>query len=205
MAKDDDGLTARPGEDPYELEWPDDAKDQRAAEREAVAAAGAVKPVSRGLAALVIGVGLTLLCVLPLGVIGGQIGFFLAVAAPVILGGVLVAWPTGLLLDRVVRRMPTGVGEIAFVLLGGAVGYGLTWGGLTLFQEALFASAQDLEIVRSQGSIFMMTATAVGFLGAYMLADKIRPFPKQVMIIGGFIVVMFVASVAANLFGTGGA
>lgn len=204
MAKDDD-LTAKPGDDPYELDWPDEERDARAAAREQERLAGEVEPAPRPLAALVIGIGLTLLCILPVAVIGSQIGFFIAVAAPVAAGGALVAFPTGLLLDRVVRRMPTGVGEVAFLVLGGAIGYGLTWVGLTLFQEYLFASEQDLVVVRSQASIFMMTATAVGFVGAYMLADKLRRYPKQVWILGGLVGALVVLSVIANIFGTGGA
>lgn len=204
MAKDDDDLTARPGEDPYELDWPDDAKDERAAERERARLAGETEPVSRPLTALIVGVGLTLLCILPVAVIGGQIGIFLAVAAPVALGGAVVAWPTGLLLDRLVRRMPTGVGEVAFLVMGGAIGYGLTWVGITLVNSVIYATPVEDDSFRSLASMFMLTATAVGFLGAYMLTDRLRVHRRQVWILGGLVAALVALSLLANLFGTGG-
>ena len=49
-----ESLVAKPGDDPYELDWPDDAKELRAAERAAKAKAAAVKPVPRLFAATVI-------------------------------------------------------------------------------------------------------------------------------------------------------
>ena len=199
MAADDD--TARPG-DEAAFEWPDDAKDARAQERENEAALTEKAPVGRPLAALILGILIVEMFVLAVNVPTGDITLFLQLAAPIALGGAIVALPAGYALDRVVRGMRRGVGEIAFVVMGGAIGYGLTWAGLTLLSDQ-FVDVGEFTTFRAYASMFMLTATAAGFLGAYMLADKLRRYPKQVAILGTFVAALVVLSATTLLFGSG--
>ncbi|GIG53640.1 hypothetical protein [Demequina activiva] len=200
MAKDDDAR--RREDDPDALEWPDErlgARDQEAANE---AALNEKAPVGRPLAALILGILIVEMFVLAVNVPTGDISLFLQLAAPIALGGAVVGLPAGYALDRVVRRMRRGVGEIAFVVMGGAIGYGLTWAGLTLLSDQ-FGDVGEFTTFRAYASMFMLTATAAGFLGAYMLADKLRRYPKQVAILGTFVAVLVVLSATTLLFGSG--
>jgi len=200
MAKDDDDLTAKPGEDPYELDWPDEDKDARAQQRANESALNEKAPVGRALASLVLGVLIVHLFVLAVTVASGGVSFFIEIAAPIAIGGAVVAWPVGLVLDRVVRNLRPGVGETAFAILGGAIGYGLTFGGLTVLQGQ-FDDLGQFTTFRSQASIYMMTATATSLLVTYMYVDKLRRYPKQVAILGAFVGLMVVMSLATIIFG----
>src|SRR6187431_165198 len=99
MAEDRPGIT--PADDPYEFEWPDDAKEERAAERAAETKKAEVNPAPRLLTALVLGIGVVLVFIFPVALVAGAIGFWIAVAAPVIVGGIVLGLLPAVLLERV--------------------------------------------------------------------------------------------------------
>ena len=88
----DERPSITPADDPYEFDWPDDAKAERAAEREKAAARDAVRPAPLYLSAIVIGVGMVLAFMLPIAVVTGQFGWFIAFAGPVIIGGLVLGF-----------------------------------------------------------------------------------------------------------------
>ena len=191
------GIT--PGDDPYEYEWPDDAQEERAAEREVEASRALTRPAPRFLAAFVLGTSTVLMFILPLALISGATGFFIAVAAPVVLGGLILAAVPALLLERVSRTWRRGLPEVAFLVLGFAIGAAWTWVALTLFQDVLFADPAQLLNVRAPSAIFMGTAVASAFFAARAFADGFRRAPKVVYTVGGLIALLTVLSIYANL------
>lgn len=189
-------LTARPGDDPYELEWPDDAKEARAAERAERARRAAIKPAPRWLAAASAGIGVTLLFILPVALVAGAPGLLVSSTLPIVMVGLVLGLPLLLVIERLTAPLPRGVTELALVVVGGAIGYGLTY----VVATWLSAGQDNLETVRSVTSIFMMTATASGFLAAHMLADSFRIRPKAVWLVAGLLAVLTVFSVMVNFF-----
>lgn len=194
MAGSDDGPRAKPGQDPYEIEWPDDAKEMRAAERAKAAERANVRPVPRYFAAVVIGLAVVLAFIAPVALVLGQISILVIAAAPVVIVGVVAGFPIGAMLDRVSRTWRTGLPEIAFLTVGLAVGAGWTYAVLTLFQESLFDDAGEAAWVRSVTAIFMGTATASAFMAAKFWADPLRMHPRWVYGIGLGVAVLTVLS-----------
>lgn len=188
------------GRDPYEIEWPDDAKDLRAAERAAQAKRALVRPAPLYLSAAVIGLGTVLVFILPVSLVAGSTGIFIALSAPIIVGGLVLALPPALLLARASREWRRGLPELAFIALGAAVGAGWTWVFLTAFQRALFADAVQMAAVRAPSSVFMGTAVASAFMGARAFARPFSAMPKAVYSAAGLITLLALSSVYANLF-----
>ena len=189
-------LTARPGDDPYELDWPDDAKEARAAERAERARRAAIQPAPRLLAAASAGIGVTLLFILPVSLVAGAPGILVSATLPVVLVGVVLGLPLLVAIERLTKPLPRGITELALLVVGGAIGYGLTY----VVATWLSAGQDNLATVRSVTSIFMMTATASGFLTAHMIADSFRMRPKAVWLVSGLLVVLTVFSVMVNFF-----
>lgn len=193
------GSGPAPGDDPYEYEWPDDAQEQRAREREAVANQALNRPAPRLLTALVLGFSTVLLFITPVALIAGAAPFIIAITAPLVVGGLILAFPPAALLEYVSRGWRRGVPELAFVLLGLAIGGGWTWVFLTLFVDVMFADPAQMPSVRAPSAVFMGTAVASAMFAAHTFADGLRRSPKVVYSIGGFIALLTVLSVYANL------
>ena len=177
-----------PADDPYEFDWPDDSKEARAAEREAAAVKADVKPAPLLLSALVIGNALVLAFILPVAVVAGQLSFWIAMAAPVVIGGLVVALLPAVLLERATRGWRRGLPELAFIALGMLIGIGWTWFVVTLFDGP--------PTFRVRASVFMGTAVAAAFFAARAWAEPFRRFPKYVYGIAALIALITVASIA---------
>ncbi len=191
-------LTARPGDDPYELDWPDDAKEARAAERAERARKAAIKPAPRLLAAASAGIGVTLLFILPVSLVAGAPGLLVVSTLPIVLIALILGLPLLVLIERVTKPLPRGITDVVLIVVGGAIGYGLTY----VMATWLSAGQDNLETVRSVTSIFMMTAAASGFLAAHAVADSFRMKPKAVWLVSGLLAVLTVFSVLLNFFVT---
>jgi hypothetical protein len=185
VADDRPGIT--PADDPYEFDWPDDAKDARAAERAAAAAKVEVKPAPLLLTALVIGIGMVLVFILPVSIVAGAITFWIAMAAPVVLGGLVLGLLPAVLLERVSRGWRRGLPEIAFVAVGFLVGFGWTWLAVAAFDGA---SAFGI-----RAAVFMGTAVAAGYLAARQWTDAFRLYPRYVYTLAGLIGLLTLASI----------
>ncbi len=185
-----------PADDPYEFEWPDDAAEQRAAERAKAAQKADVKPASLMLSATVIGIGTVLLFMLPVTIVAGAINVWIAMAAPVVIGGLFALIPA-ILIHRITASWRKGLPELAFVLGGFLVGWGWSWFIITAFDGP--------SAFRVRAAVFMGTAVAAAFLAARTWAEPFRRFPKQVYIGAAIIVFLTVASIINFiLFNIGG-
>jgi len=193
-----DPKSITPEDDPYEFDWPDDAKAQRAEEREKENQRALVKPAPLYLSAITIGIGMVLLFILPVAMVSGAGGFFIAVAAPVVIGGLVLALLPAVLLQRVSANWRRGLPEIAFLVLGFAIGTGWTWITITLLQSYLFDNPQQMPSVRAPSSIFMGTAVASAFFGARAWAEPLRRSPKVVYIAASLIGLLTILSLVAN-------
>lgn len=188
-----EGLVAKPGDDPYELKWPDEEVDARTAARAAAAAKRESKKTPRWLASAVAGIGTTVLFLVPIGLVAGAPGVVLTGAFPITVVGLLFGLPVLLLVERLTKNIPSGITEIALLLIGGATGYGLTY----VVATYLSAGQEGMETVRTVTSLFMMTATASGFVVAHIAAERFRRNPRAVYltavlliaaaVMGGFI------------------
>jgi len=177
-----------PADDPYEFEWPDDAKEERAAEREKATKQAAVKPAPLLLSAFSIGTAVVLGFILPVAVVAGALTFWIAVAAPVVLGGLVVAFLPAVLLQRVSATWRRGLPEIAFIALGFVIGAGWTWLVMVMF------NAPEPGIVRA--AVFMGTAVAAAFYAARAWAEPFRQFPRYVYALSAIIGIATLASIA---------
>ncbi len=177
-----------PADDPYEFEWPDDAKEERAAERAKAAAKAAIRPAPLYLSAIVIGVGTVLAFMLPIAVVTGQFGWFIAFAGPVILCGLIVGFLPAVVLQRVTATWRRGLPELMFLLVGFLIGFGWTYFAMTLF------NAPPPDKVRA--ATFMATAVAAAYYCARAWAETFRSFPKAVYSIAVSIGVLALASIA---------
>ena len=182
----DDKREITPAEDPYEFDWPDDAKEARAAERAKAAATADVKPAPLILSALVIGIGTVLLFILPVTVVAGALNVWIAMAAPVVIGGLLALIPA-VLLQRVTLNWRKGLTEIAFIAVGFLVGWGWSWLIITAFEGP--------SAFRVRAAVFMGTAVAAAYVAARTWAEPFRRFPKYVYIVAGLIALLTVSSV----------
>jgi len=187
-----------PGDDPYEFEWPDDAQEERAAEREREASRALVRPAPRYLTAIVLGVTTVLVFILPVALVAGAVGFFIAAAAPVVVGGLILAFLPAALLERVSRGWRRGLPELAFLVLGFAIGAGWTWVFVTAFASGLFPDPAQMPAVRAPASVFMGTAVASAFFAARTFTDGARRAPKAVYATGGLVVLLTLLSLYAN-------
>lgn len=186
MTEERRGIT--PADDPYEFDWPDDAKEERAAQRATEAKRAAVKPAPLLLSAVVIGIGVVLLFILPIAVVAGALTVWIAMAAPVVLGGLVLALLPALLLQRATLTWRRGLPEIAFLVLGVALGAGWSWVFITLFDGP--------SAFRVRAAVFMGTAVAAAFFAARAWAEPFRRFPRYVYSLAGVIALLTVASIA---------
>jgi hypothetical protein len=152
----------------------------RAAERAQAAKKAAVAPAPRWLTAMVIGIGVVLVFVAIVALSMGAPMIFIGFALPVIAAGALLAFPIGLLLERVSRGWRKGYPEIAFLMVGLAVGAGWTYAGISLFGLVQSSDPGQVSFVRSVAGIFMATATASAFMAAKFWTDGLRMQPRVV-------------------------
>ncbi|MGC4174532.1 hypothetical protein [Demequina sp.] len=176
-----------PADDPYEFDWPDDAKEERAALREAEAKKTHVNPAPLLLSAAVIGTGTVLMFVLPVSILAGSLTFFIAMTAPIVLGGLVVALLPAVLLQRASAGWRRGLPEVAFLALGFTIGMAWTWVVMTYF------NAPQPDVVRT--SVFMGTAVAAAFFAARGWAENFRHMPRYVYTAAGVIGLLVVASI----------
>lgn len=216
-AKDDDLPRAKPGEDPYEIEWPDDSAEQRAAERAQAARKAAIKPAPRLLTIACIGTGMVLAFI---GIVSAMFGAFEPLVIftwPIVAAGVLVALPIWLALDRVTRGWRAGWPEILFMAVGILIGASWTHGGLSLLMEITNVPITETEseaqaladegviaifrdhfnFLRSIAGVFMATAVASGFMAARFWTERLRMRPRAVYAMTVAITVLTIASVVS--------
>lgn len=192
-----ESLVAKPGDDPYELEWPDDAKEQRAAERAAKAKREAIKPAPRLLAATVIGLSLPILFIVPIALVAGAPALVVAVAFPIVLLGLLTGLPSFVLIEKVGARFPRGVTDVSLLIVGGGLGFGLTY---VMFTYA-YRNEPDIDGMRQMVSLLMMTAVAASMMAAHGLADQFRMKPRAVWVSLAVLVLVTVASLVSAAAG----
>ena len=192
-------LTAKPGDDPYELDWPDEEKDARAQARAEKAEQAERRKAPRLVAAATAGIGVTLLFIVPVALVAGAPTLVFSAAMPIVLVGLLLGLPMLILIERVTARMRRGITELVLILVGGATGYGLTY----VLATSLSAGQDGLETIRTVTSLFMLTATATGFLVAHLAAESFRRRPLAVWTTAGLLVVLALMGVFVNFFSTG--
>ncbi|MBN2176371.1 MAG: hypothetical protein JW722_01780 [Demequinaceae bacterium] len=182
-----------PGEEPWEFEWPDDARELRAAEREAARKRAEVRPAPRFLTAYLVGVWTVLTFVLL--VTFYEPALFLSLVAPVALIGLVAALPLGFVLEAVTRRSHVGVSGLVFVLTGAVVGYFWSYMIVTWIYNhdgVVFDAANSSD--RTAVAVLFMTATATAFFAARMYTDSLRRNPKSVWVAAISLFVLFVPS-----------
>ena len=103
------------------------------------------------------------------------------------------------MVGSVTARMRRGITELVLILVGGATGYGLTY----VLATSLSAGQDGLETIRTVTSLFMLTATATGFLVAHLAAESFRRRPLAVWTTAGLLVVLALMGVFVNFFSTG--
>jgi len=189
MTQDRPGIS--PADDPYEFDWPDDAKDERAAERAAASAKAAVAPAPLLLSAIVLGLLTVLGFLLPVALVAGSLNFFIAMAAPIVIGGLTLALLPAWLLERVSVTWPRGLPELAFIVVGFIIGTCWSWLFLTVFDAPGAA--------RIRGAVFMGTAVAAAFFAAHAWAEPFSRNRRIVRSLAAVIVVLTLASIANYL------
>lgn len=200
MAGNDEDRALQPGDDPYEFDWPDDSKEMRAAERAKASARSVVTPAPRSLTAIVIGLTVVFLFLVPIGLVVGDMRVLTVAAAPIALAGLVLGFPLAAMLERVSRTWRTGLSEVATLLLGVATGYGWTFAFITYLPADVFGSEEDFFFIRSVSSIFMATATASAFMAAKFGTDRLRNFPQWVYGLGIAVGLIIILSVLQNFF-----
>jgi hypothetical protein len=182
VAGKDDGPLAKPGEDPYHIEWPDDAKEMRAVEREKRAQRAMVRPAPRYLTAIVLGVNVMLAFLLAIAVALGNIGLLPFLGLPVIVIAVLLGFPVWAILERVSRGWRSGFPELAFLVVGFAIGLLWTHAVVNIISNvfAVFEDDSDAAFFRTVAGLFMGTATASAFMAAKFWTDRLRFKPRFV-------------------------
>jgi hypothetical protein len=177
-----------PAEDPYAFDWPDDAKEARAEQRAAEASRASVRPAPLLLSAITIGIGTVLVFVLPVAVVAGALSVWVAMAAPIVIGGLVLALLPAIVLERVTRTWRRGLPEIAFLVLGLVIGAGWTWLAITVFDGP--------SAFRVRTSVFMGTAVAAAFFAARAWAEPLRRYPRYLYTAAGLIALLTLASLA---------
>lgn len=210
IASDQAGRGPRPGEDPTEFDWPDDAKELRQAEREADRKRAAVNPAPRVLVAYLLGTWTVLAFIGVISSFQGGLDLLIGLAAPVALVGFVAALPLGLILERLTRDRGYGIPTVAFLVVGGLVGYAWTFAVVSWMRPAIEAYwvaggasydagyAAQFTGLRQVASTFMLTAVATGFVLARTYTDRVRHFPKVVYFAAAVfgVLVLFSAIVA---------
>lgn len=188
----DDKREITPAEDPYEFDWPDDAKEARAAERAEAAAKADVKPAPLWLTEITVGIATVLAFIFPVTVVAGNaVPPFIELVLLVVLGGVTVGLIPALILKPIIRGWRRGLPELAAVVVGFVVGAAWTWLFLT------WQAAPDP--VRVRISVFMGTAVAAAYYVALAWSQKIRTAPRAVFATAGVIGLLTVASIVVPL------
>ena len=184
MEGSDKARRPKPGDDPLEFDWPDDAKELRAAEREAGRKRADIRPVPRFLTAYLVGTW-TVLTFILIGAVAFQgPQLFVSYAAPVAVIGLVAALPLGMVLNALTRRLQAGFVSLSFMIVGGVFGYVWTYAVLGWIQRvggATFGSTSEDEGFRTAVSVFMMTASMCAFVIARNMTDKARMYPKPII------------------------
>src|SRR5690606_10196458 len=126
---------------------------------------------------------------------------------PVVLVATFAALPIGLILERFTRRARAGLAEVAFLVVGGALGYFWTyWVWQGFLADYVFDNyatefvsedpASEIAGFRDASSLFMMTATATSFLVARMLTRAVARFRIGVYVAAGTIAALTAWSAA---------
>lgn len=97
----------------------------------------------------------------------------------------MLGLPILLLIERLTQNVPSGITEVALLLVGGATGYGLTY----VVATYLSAGEEGLGTIRAVTSLFMMTASATGFVVAHLAAERFRRNPRAVYLTSALLVI----------------
>jgi hypothetical protein len=162
------------GEDPYEFDWPDDAKETRAAEREAARKAANRPQARRILTAWALGVAVQLTF---FGVVLGVAGLprlFAVLVLPTVVVATVFALPVGILLGKASEKWRPGFGEATFLAVGMAFGFSWGWGIFTYIPELFLDDLELVENARDVASVFLLTSVGSAFFVARIATDVVR-------------------------------
>jgi hypothetical protein len=186
-----------PADDPYDFEWPDDAKELRAAEREAARKRALIKPAPRFLTAYLIGTGTVLTLVGGFSLMQQAPEFFASYVAPIAVFGLIAALPLGIILEMLTRGRNIAIGASTFLVVGGLVGYMWTSAYVGWLLDAYPPDAADVSEAngfRTAASVFMMVAVASAFVVAFNTTDRVKMKPRAVWIGFGVLLALFIPS-----------
>lgn len=189
-----------PEDDPYTFEWPDDAREQRIAEREAERRAAEVSPAPAWLTALVIGAGVQLVAFLLIGMAGQSMELFLWLVAPTVLIAATAALPVGLIVLVLTRRMRAAFAEPLFLVVGGALGYFWGWAVFELWLldrlPVLFPDVDPANFTGSRDAVavFLMVTVGTAFYVARTTTLRASRHARPVYIGAAVIAVLTVVS-----------
>jgi hypothetical protein len=190
-----------PADDPYEFEWPDDAKELREAEREAARGRADVRPAPRYVTAYLIGTGVVLLFIGGFSLMEQTPELFASLVAPIAVAGLVAALPLGIVLALLTRGRNLAIGVTTFLVVGGLVGYLWTYAFINwlihLYPPSTAEEAANYDGFRVAGSIFMAVAVSSAFVTAFNLTDRARNHPRAVTAGGIVLLVLFVPSAVA--------
>jgi hypothetical protein len=201
-AKGEEPRSITPSDDPYEFDWPDDAKELRAAEREAVRKRAAIRPAPRYLTAYLIGTWTVLVLIGIFTVINGMPQVFVGVVAPIAVVALVAALPLGAIIEVLTRRFNQGISVLVFLLVGASVGYYWTFtltGWMYSHYTISWWETAEVAARRDAVSLFMMTAVACAFVLARNLTDEMKVRPKVVYIALAVLVLFAVPSAIGAL------
>ena len=199
-ANKDEAPVIQPENDPYEFQWPDDAKDLRAAEREKARKKADITPAPRWLTAWALGVGVQLAFFGIIAVVAGSIALLVQLTFPTVLVATVGALPVGLVLERITRGWRPGYGEATFLGAGMLIGFTWTYLAIGASPDLFVSNTESLASTRQVASIFMLTSVGSAFFVARAATDAVRYKPKTVYVIT--VVVALLTAWSAVLWAT---
>ncbi len=192
----------KPGEDPYKFDWPDDAKEMRAAERETARKRAEIHPAPRLLAAYLIGTWTVLAFIAAFALVRQDPALLIGLTAPVAVVGLVAALPLGAILEVLTRRFNEGISVLVFLVVGAMVGYYWTFaviGWILSHYDIAPGDAAEAAAFKDGASLFMFTAVACAFVIARNVTDEVKMRPKAVYIALGILALLFIPSVISAI------
>jgi hypothetical protein len=185
---------ALPGEEPWEFDWPDDAKEVRQAERDAARKQAETKPAPRFFTAYLLGVWTVLAFVLLITAVGQITVLFFRLVSPIALIG-LIAFVLGYVLNLLTERLNAGIANLVFMFVGGFIGYFWSYMIVTWLFERDFGSFDEASSSdRMAIAVLFLTATATAFVLARAQTDNVRKSPKTVYIAAATLLALAIPS-----------
>jgi hypothetical protein len=183
-----------PGEDAYSYDWPDDAKELRAAERAAARKRADVHPAPRYLTAYLVGTWTVLAFVAAFALVLQEPALLIGVTAPIAIVGLVAALPLGAILEILTRRFHQGISVLVFLVVGATVGYYWTFSMAGWILSHYNAPAEEAAASQEAVAVFMLTAVACAFVVARNTTDEVRMRPRPVYVALAVLVLLAIPS-----------